>query len=283
MNSTIYLFGDFGQGITATVNDYTNTFFKEFILRSNAPTQIIIHRYGNVMNYGYVRKIDNEHLFGVCVQINGQYLITTNKLFEVFESIIANISVKGEILSLNRNGDIVVVETDVLCRHRKTEAAIANCENEISILDAYCVSLPDIDVSTTDYDVYYFKDSDDANAIVGKSVKNGYVFIYKEQDYDTLALGGYRSTLLSLNNEIEGFKKTIKEQRNQLKILERKKKQMGVVFGLLITLFVGFVIFVNTIEEKNEDIQVKERTIDEQMLLNHNLSEENIGILKGNN
>ena len=44
MNSTIYLFGNLGQGITLYPNDYTKNIFKEFISRANAPTQLIIHR-----------------------------------------------------------------------------------------------------------------------------------------------------------------------------------------------------------------------------------------------
>ena len=72
MNNTIYLFGKFKQGITASVNDYTKSIFEEFISKANAPTQIIIHRDGPIMNYGYVRRIANGHMFGICIQINGQ-------------------------------------------------------------------------------------------------------------------------------------------------------------------------------------------------------------------
>lgn len=75
MNSTVYLFGNFGQGITLYPNDYTKDIFKEFTSRANAPTQLIIHRDRSIMNYGYIRKIENGHLFGICIQINGQYLI----------------------------------------------------------------------------------------------------------------------------------------------------------------------------------------------------------------
>ena len=89
MNCTVYLFGKFGQGITSSVNDYTKSMFDQFISYSEAPTQIIIHRNGAIMNYGYVRKIANNHLFGICAQINGQYISHPQKLFEVFENIIS--------------------------------------------------------------------------------------------------------------------------------------------------------------------------------------------------
>ena len=84
MNSTIYLFGNLGQGLTLYPNDYTRNIFKEFISRANAPTQLIIHRDRAIMNYGYIRKIENGQLFGICIQINGQYFTAIKKLFELF-------------------------------------------------------------------------------------------------------------------------------------------------------------------------------------------------------
>ena len=94
MNCSIYLFGNFGRGITLYPNDYVKDIFKEFISRVSAPTQLIIHRDGAIMNYGYIRKLENNHLFGICIQVNGQSLTTINKLFEVFEDITTNVVVR---------------------------------------------------------------------------------------------------------------------------------------------------------------------------------------------
>ena len=275
MNSTIYLFGKFGQGVTASVNDYTENIFKEFISKANAPTQIIIHRSGPIMNYGYVRKIANGHLFGICIQINGQYLSTTKKLFEVFENIVADIAVRGDVLRLNKQGDLEPAIAYFTDKPDGVERTIANSLNEIARLSQTCRTLPDIDFSTTDTDVNYFNENDNSQTIIKSSVKSGYTFIYKERDYDTLALGGYRSTLSALNKENEAYKKRISEQENKLRILERKKKQMGVVVALFIALFVGSIIFFNIVEEKNNDIEVGKRTIEKQKVENYGLTEDN--------
>lgn len=282
MNNTIYLFGKFGQGITASVNDYTKSVFEEFISKANAPTQIIIHRSGPIMNYGYVRRIANGHMFGICIQINGQYLSTTKELFEVFENIVADIAVRGDVLRLNNQGDLEPTISYFTDKPEEVERAIANCSNEIVRLSQACKTLPDVDFSTSDTDVNYFKESENSQTIIKASVKNGYTFIYKEHDYDTLALGGYRSTLYALNKENENCKKKIKEQENKLRILERKKKQMGVVVALFVALFVGSIIFFNTIEKKNENIEVRQRTIEKQRVENFALNEENEEIQKEN-
>ena len=42
MNSTVYLFGNYGQGITSYPIDYTQSLFDKFISESKAPTQLIM-------------------------------------------------------------------------------------------------------------------------------------------------------------------------------------------------------------------------------------------------
>ena len=280
MNCTIYLFGKLGQGITASVNDYTKNFFEEFISKANAPTQIIIHRNGDIMNYGYVRKIENDHLFGICAQINGQYLLSTDKLFEVFENIITNITVRGDILYLNRQGNLEATTSNLLDKPDEIERAITNCQQEFERLSTTCRTLPHIDYSTTDSDINYFRETDNSEVIISASVKNGYTFIYKDRDYDSLALSGYRSTLSTLNKENENYKKQIAEQDTKLKNLERAKKQMGAVVSLLVIMFIGSIVFFNTIEEKNANLMDREQTIEEQKAENSSLARKNKEIQK---
>ena len=275
MNLSVYIFGKFGQSITASVSDYTKKFFEEFISKANAPTQIIIHRDGDIMNYGYVRKIENNHLFGICVQLNNKYFSTINSLFETFEDIVANIAIKGDIIRLNKKGDLEAISSNILDTPTELEQTIANCQSKFAKLSDSCRDLPHIDFSTTSSDINYFKESDNSYSIIRASLKNGYTFIYKEQDYDTLTLGGYRITLSKQNKENEALKKRINDLDRKLKILERKKKQMGVVVALLIALFLGSVVFFNTLEEKNNDIKERETIIDEQIVKNEALREKN--------
>ena len=275
MNSTVYLFGNFGQGITLYPNDYTKDIFKEFASRANAPTQLIIHRDRSIMNYGYIRKIENGHLFGICIQINGQYLTGIKRLFEIFEDIIANIVVRGDIIKLNKQGNLVENVSKLIDKSKEVEKIISFCQNELMGMSAYCQTLPPINYSTSDSDINNFRDTDNNQTIVGASVKNGYTFIYKANDYDSLALSGYRSTLYSLNKENEANKQKIVELDKNLSVLKRQKKQMNVVVCLVLLLFIGSIIFFNTIDEKNRNIQAQQTTIEQQSVENDKLVEEN--------
>lgn len=275
MNSAIYLFGKFGHGITASVNDYTKNFFEEFISKANAPTQIIIHRDGDIMNYGYVRRIEKNHLFGICIQINGQYLSDIRNLFDTFENMVANCAVRGDILRLNKNGDLEASISSLQDKPEEVDRVIANCQGEILRISNNCKTLPTIDYSTTSSDCSHFKENDGNDRIITSSVKNGYTFIYKEQDFDTLALMGYRTTLSALNKENESYRNKIKGLEHELKSLARKEKQMGAVLALLAILFIGSIFFFTTIEAKNSDIETKQETIDKQLVENSSLAEEN--------
>lgn len=274
MNSTIYLFGNLGQGITLYPNDYTKNIFKEFISRANAPTQLIIHRDRAIMNYGYIRKIENGQLFGICVQINGQYLTVIKKLFETFEDITTNIVVRGDIIKLNNYGNLISTTSKLTDKPQEVDRIINYCQTELLKLSSFCQTLPSIDYSTSDSDINSYKDTDNNQNIINSSVKNGYTFIYKANDFDSLALRGYRSTLYSLNKENEANKQTISELDKQLSVLKRQKKQMNVVVFLVLILFVGSIIFFNTLDAKNKNIQAQQETIEYQTTENSKLSKE---------
>ena len=274
MNSSIYLFGDFGQGVISYPTDYAQTIFEKFIAESKAPTQLIIHRDGEIMNYGYIRKIENNHLFGLCIQINGQYISTIKRLFEIFEDVTANIAVRGELIRLNEQGNLVESVTRFANKSNEVERITDYCRNELSKLENLCKKLPSVDYSTSNNDKSYFKEDENAVRIITTSLKNGYTFVYKKEDFDTLALAGYRSTLSNLNSKYNQAAMKIQELNSELSSLKKQKKQMGIVVCLTIILFVGSIIFFNTLEMKDRNIEEQAETIELQNTENKTLSSE---------
>jgi len=274
MNSSIYLFGNFGQGVISYPTDYAQMIFEKFIAESKAPTQLIIHRDGEIMNYGYIRKIENNHLFGLCIQINGQYISTIKRLFEIFEDVTANIAVRGELIRLNEQGNLVESVTRFANNQNEVERITDYCRNELSKLENLCKKLPSVDYSTSNNDKSYFKEDENAVRIITNSLKNGYTFVYKEEDFDTLALAGYRSTLSNLNSKYNQAAMKIQELNSELSSLKKQKKQMGIVVCLIILLFVGSIIFFNTLEMKDRNIEEQAETIEIQNTENKALSSE---------
>ena len=192
-----------------------------------------------------------------------------------FEDIIANITVRGEIIRLNNQGNLIANILKLTDKTKEVERIIGYCQTELLKMSPSCLTLPNIDYSTSDSDISNFKDTDNNQKIINSSVKNGYTFIYKAYDYDTLALSGYRSTLYTLNKENEANKQKVKELDSKLSVLRRQKKQMNVVVCLVLLLFFGSIVFFNTLDEKNKNIESQQATIEHQSTENSKLTQEN--------
>ena len=90
MNVTVYLFGEFLGGYMQYPDDYTSKIFQNFQANAKMTTQIAIHRDGNLMYYGYIRKLEKDRYIGFCVVLNGLVLVRIDGLFTLFENITAH-------------------------------------------------------------------------------------------------------------------------------------------------------------------------------------------------
>ena len=106
MNLSIYIFGDLGNGHTQYPNDYTRDIFQYFYQKSQATTQLAIHRDQDLMYYGYVRKLENGNYIGLCTVINGKILTHVDSLFSVFEGVIETMVRNGYLIHYNDKGEI---------------------------------------------------------------------------------------------------------------------------------------------------------------------------------
>ena len=107
MNATVYLFGEFNSGYTQYPDDYTSAIFNQFHKNAKSTTQIAIHRDGNLIYYGYIRKLEQERYIGLCVVLNGLLLTRIDGLFSLFENTISGLVTKGLLIHFNEQGDIV--------------------------------------------------------------------------------------------------------------------------------------------------------------------------------
>ena len=260
MNTTIYLFGKFDGKVTSNVTDYTSSIFTNFINKVNAESQLIIHRSGDILSYGYVRRIHGNNMFGICVQLNGMFCSNIDGLFELFENAIAYITIKGELLRLSREGNLVAETKDFTQQTETLNKIINQISSDFSLLSSSCQPLPPANFNTIDTDTQSFIVGEN-DKIIEASMMNGYTFVYKAHDFDTIALSGYRSTLSNLNKENEENLKTIKALKRELAEMNRSKKRLGLVMVLGGIILFGMIIFIGTIKGKDQVIQEREKTI----------------------
>ncbi len=278
MNGSIYLFGELSSGYTQYPDDGSSDVFKTFYRNSKATTQIAIHRDRNFMYYGYIRKLHDHKHIGICLVLHGVMIKDINTLFEVYEKTISDFVNKGDFIHLSKNGEIVAGVSELHRHEESIKLAIHKLSEDIENIETYQLPITDYSVSRDSSKDFSFNDK--AEEIARASHTFGFTYIYKDEDYDTIQTNSSRAVIKQISKENEAYKKRTSEQESKLTILERKKKQMGSVVALCIALFVGTIVFFNTVEEKNEALRTQETTIGEQREENDALTENNTELQK---
>ncbi len=273
MNGSIYIFGELSSGYTQYPDDGSSDVFKIFYRNSKATTQIAIHRERNLMYYGYIRRLHNHKYIGVCWALHGGMINDIDKLFEIYEKTISDFVDKGDFIHLTKKGEITAGVNELYKHEESIKLTIHKLSEDLEAIEIHQLPITDFSISRNSSKDFCFNDN--AKDIVRASHTFGFTYIYKDEDYDTIQTKSSKAVIKQISQENEAYKKRISEQESKLRILERKKKQMGIVVALLIALFVGSIVFFNTIEEKNEDIEVGKRTIEKQREENYGLTEDN--------
>ena len=104
MEPLVYFYGTLPFGFSAYPSDHTRAYFEDFIKRSRNQLQIVVHREDNLLYYGYVRRINNNKFFGICICLDCIYN-NVNLLFYIFDEVYANMIKNGDVLKIdNQNG-----------------------------------------------------------------------------------------------------------------------------------------------------------------------------------
>lgn len=237
MNASVYLFGEFNSGYTQYPDDYTSEILGKFHMNSKSTTQLTIHRDGNLMYYGYIRILENNHYIGLCVVINSLILTRIDGLFSFFENTITGLVRKGHLIHFNEQGDIVTSIEKLYLNREEIDLITESLRAGFNRFDNCTQSLPPISYGTSKDSVRNFVVEDDLNDIIKSSYTNGYTFVYKSKGFNTAQLNSYKGVLARSNQE----KKDLLDKLTQLQIEHaktlRQKKQVKVVLILVVVLF----------------------------------------------
>lgn len=100
MNASIYVFGKFNNGYSQFPDDYSSSIFETFHKHAKSVTQLSIHREGNLMYYGYIRKLEEKNYIGFCIVLNGLMMSQINQLFALYENLITTLVTKGYLIHI---------------------------------------------------------------------------------------------------------------------------------------------------------------------------------------
>lgn len=277
MNASIYVFGKFNNGYSQYPDDYTSSIFETFHKHAKSVTQLSIHREGNLVYYGYIRKLEEKNYIGFCIVLNGLLVTQINQLFSLYEYLTTNLVSKGYLIHFNNQGDIITNVEKLYLNQEEISQLQNSIRFNLQKLD-YTV-LPPVDYSKSKDSIKDFHVSDNLEDIIKSTYTNAYTFIYKTKEYNTSQLNSYKGVITRLNSEKKEITDKYEDLQKVYSKTLRQKKQMKLVIFLVFILFLGSIIFFNTLDAKNKDIQSKQETIEQKNFENEKLETEKDNLL----
>lgn len=280
MKAEIYIFGNFADGYSQYPDNYTHNLFEAIGKSRHAESEIIYHREGALTYYIYTReisKIDNTFI-GLCYVFNDVLIKDFAPLFSIFEDVITNIVVTGEMLEFANDGKLSTKINQLYTHTEELQRISDYLNSKLTSLGKITEKLPPINygVATNEWKTFSYKDKSDIHSTI---LDYSNIRIIKGEGYDTAALSSYAGKLNSLNNEKTAALQTIDKQKQEISDLKKKQKNYKLVIWLVVFICIGGIIFISTINSRNAQIQrlnntiaTQERTIESQ--------NETIGILR---
>ena len=247
MNITVSLFGNLNAGYTQYPDDYSREIYSHFSREAIKRSQISIHRNDSLMYYGYIRSLDKGvQYIGVCVLLNGVMFTQLDKLFLLFEKTVTNMIFAGEIIQVDKHGNLVSEINDLVGHQKEINRLVAFMRSEFSTMDDASVEcLPPVSYGVpNNVEKHFSIETDDMHDIVSASCKYNYTYLYKEGDCET----EYMSYIRKLIREIDNEKKILEEKYEALKSeydkLKKRKSSFVPVILLSVALFVVVFLFL---------------------------------------
>ena len=268
MNSFVYIFGRLGNGYTQYPDDYAKEIYQNLYEKSNAQSQLVIHRDNNLMYYGYIRKLDiDSQYIGFCVLLNGIMFSNIGLLFPIFEDAIDNLVTHGEILQFSDKGEIFSATDNLAEQQKEVERISSFIQNGIDNLNEFTRELPPVNYSIAKDESKTFLESDNDQDVVEASYQYGYTFVLNDNDCNTANLTSCKSIILRLNQEKEELDSNYKELKNKYDKLSEQKKQYKkviILFVILVLCAVGLSALMYSLSQTNRSLSHARRNIDQK-------------------
>lgn len=263
LNASVNIFGVLADGYTQYPDNYSQEIYTKFCELAKGESQIVIHRDGDLMYYGYVRRMDDaQQCIGFCIILNGVMFSSPCELLPVFESIVETLTVEGTIISFNEEGQIVPRIRSFVSMQQEVKRVENMILGRIGELSGNVAMLPPVDYSKPPTSIR-FKAEDSREEIADAAWRYAYTVITAKGG-DSQSLNGYRNVVKRLSSEkwkVTQELAALKEKHGKLK--REKTQLMNVV--ILIILVAGCVVVllakVGALEQTQGELETeKERS-----------------------
>lgn len=245
MNSSVYTFGSLSRGYTQYPYDESSAaVFQRLAAMSDATTQLVIHREGDLMYYAYVRNLETGKYLGLCVMLNGMMITVFREMFALFENAISNLVYNGHLIKYDERGWIVpnteklYLDKDVLAQVEKI------LKDGFNQFQTSSLPLPPVNYASGNYSSAVFSIENADSDILQSSYNNAYTCIYKSKDYNTQQMDSFQGILSRISDERDALKSECDNLEAQLKKVNAQKQNLMWVSLLgAIVLILGVILW----------------------------------------
>lgn len=247
LNISTFVFGNLAAGYTQTPWDIqTKEIFTNFLKYSTTTSQVLIHRDGSLMYYGYTRKLANNQTFGLCFAVNGVYFPDAYNVFRLFEKTIEEHAEKeGKLICLDEQGGAPISLVKSLNDY------IVDCQNigkeikvHVNYISAIALQLPaqNYGERVGKCNTYTIKSS--GPEIAHSSYSVSYTVVTKDVDIfqnnsSQVKIRALNEKIGALNGWINNLNSEIGNLRSANAKLSRQKKRLKLVVFLCMLLIAG--------------------------------------------
>ena len=248
MNFSFYIYGT-PNGYNQYPDDSNSEMFQDFTQDNNSESQLTVYRKEQLVYYVYMRKLQEKSnsFLGFCTVFNGVYCREPQKLFALFDRVFDDVLMKGELLKFEKGKCLFTIEKFV---EKPTEIErIKNFfkyELENSLYRDFVTLPPSFKVGNRKRPnpISVRESLDEINAAVA--------------EYDVVHIANNEKSLSELERthkmltELYAEKQELNEKYRKL---VAQKKQYKVVLFLCFVVFIGAIVFVSTLNNRDEKIK----------------------------
>ena len=250
MTFDIAYFADLGAGLTSyPTNGHMQQVFKDLLAHAKNEVQIAGQRDGNLLHYGYIRQVGVGKTFGICVSM--PYVICNiSTWFAHLDNAYASLVAKGAVVHLDSNGELKIVNDSLPEERQQLDLLTDSLRADISADETLKYApLPTASIAVSRQTVVNHS-LEDGPETIQRSLEKYYNIYITKTNAEIELLTSYSHTLRTLSN-------TIKELKEQVASLKRKRKQFSLVFILSTLLLLGAAFAIACISGKNKEIDEK--------------------------
>ena len=241
LNATFYLFGAEADKIYAFPKDKSSNYFAAVQRCTQAPSALLAHREGEIMNYTYILRLSGQNgAFGVGLVLNGVAVSDHRALFSFFDRAVSAALFTRGLLTLGERGDLWMDPE----RIASGDSAVQELLNDLSSFWAAehpvstRLSAPKLEVKADA--ARYFECNENPEVFLGATMTIPWVFVTRQQA-GIPGLGAWTQHVAKHKAEIAGWQARVKEREKEINKLKSQDK--GVSTGWF-TFFFGVSVFL---------------------------------------